>query len=134
LNSLRVALVDDCSSIRRLLRTEIEHGTPFQVVGEACNGVEAVQLVKDQEPDVVVIDVSMPIMDGVEATRRIKTLYPHIHVFAFTNSEDEKDHADLASAGVTATVRKDRTAEYLVHMLWTCLMSGRRQETRLPAP
>lgn len=125
MDSLKVALVDDSATIRCLLRAEIESGTPFEVIGEASNGVDAVRLVKDREPDVVVMDVSMPIMDGIEATRRIKTLYPHIHVFAFTGSDDEKDLCDLESAGVTATVRKDRSAEYLVHMLWSCLRATR---------
>ena len=135
MNQLRVVLVDDRMAIRRFVRAEIEGGTPFQVVGEACNGDEALQIVKDQQPDVVVMDVRMPIVDGIEDARRIKALFPDIHIFAFTESEDEIDRRDLEAAGVTATLRKDRSLDFLVQMLWSCMRKTPvRQETEAPAP
>ncbi len=120
-DTLRIAVVDDDPSHRRILRSEIEVGTPFEVIGEAGTGADAVRLVEEHEPDVVVIDVSTDVDESVEATRRIKSLYPHIHVFAFTAAEDGGDRSELEAAGATAAVPKEQAAEYLVHMLWSCL-------------
>ena len=135
MDHLRVVLVDDRMAIRRFVRAEIEGGTPFQVVGEASDGIEALQIVTDEQPDVVVMDVGIPITDGIETTQRIKALFPAIHIFAFIESEDEKDHRALEAAGVTATLRKDRSLDFLVQILWSCMRKTPvRQETEVPAP
>lgn len=73
---MRVLLADDVADIRAIIRTNLELDDRFQVVGEAGDGRQAVQLAGDLQPDAVVLDVAMPVMDGLEAIPRIKKVAP----------------------------------------------------------
>jgi DNA-binding NarL/FixJ family response regulator len=82
--------VDDHKVIRQGL-IRLTAGQPnIKVIGEASNGLEALELARRHRPDVIVMDVSMPVMDGIEATRRIKTEMPEIRVIGLSMHDDEQ--------------------------------------------
>ena len=86
----------------------------FEVVGQAHNGEEAVQLAAAEKPDVVVMDISMPKLDGVEAAKRITTKRRSARVLMLTGSSSSADVARAREAGVAGYVTKDRIASELV--------------------
>ena len=82
--SPRILLVDDTQAIRRSLRLHIEKETDWEICGEAENGRDAIERVKELEPDLVLLDLSMPVMNGLDAARRIKAIAPRTHIVMFT--------------------------------------------------
>jgi DNA-binding NarL/FixJ family response regulator len=104
---LRVLLVDDHDLFRTGLRNLLREYGGVSVVGEAANGVEAVRLVRELAPEVVVMDLNMPTMDGVEATRHITALSPLTRVIVLTISEDDTDVMDAIVAGACGYLLKD---------------------------
>ena len=101
MNRVRVLIADDQRCVREGLKAFLEAstaGTPtppaeIEVVGQAANGLEAVRLAGELQPDVVVMDVRMPGMDGLAATRLIKARWPHIRVILLTLYADERQQA-----------------------------------------
>ncbi len=106
-DELRVLLVDDHDLFRTGLRNLLEEQGGLGVVGEAANGVEAVRLVRELAPDVVVMDLNMPAMSGVDATRHITALSPLTRVIVLTISEDDSDVMDAIVAGACGYLLKD---------------------------
>ena len=104
--TVRLMLADDHRMLREGLRRSLTDDG-FDVVGEASDGEEAVRLAGDLLPDVVLMDVSMPDVDGVEATRRIRRLYPDIQVVMLTMHADESVIADALRAGAAGYLVKD---------------------------
>src|SRR6266516_5548174 len=90
-DDLRVLLVDDHDLFRTGLRNLLEEEGRLTVAGEAANGAEAVRLVRELAPDVVVMDLNMPAMTGVEATRHITSLSPLTRVIVLTISDEDGD-------------------------------------------
>jgi DNA-binding NarL/FixJ family response regulator len=123
---IRVVLVDDHDLLRRGIRTMLE-SQDIEVVGEASDGDEAVKLVEETIPDVVLIDVIMPNKDGIEATREIKNSFPHVGVVVLTGHEEEQFVFDALKAGASGYLLK--TAE-LDHVIDT-VSSVARGEGRL---
>jgi len=108
--SIRVLLADDHRMLREGLRRSLtDEG--FDVVGEADNGEQAVQLVADLQPDIVLMDVSMPEMDGVEATRRIRATDTETRVLMLTMHADKDVLADAIRAGASGYLVKDCSTE-----------------------
>lgn len=101
-----VVLVDDRTLFRRGVAVAIEQAG-IVVLGEASNGRIGVELVTRLQPDVIVMDLHMPLMDGVEATRAITALHPAAQVLMFTVSEDEDDVLDALAAGACGYILKD---------------------------
>lgn len=106
-DKITVVIVDDHTIVRQGLRTYLELQPDILVVGEAANGSEATALVKDNLPDIVLMDLVMPVMDGVDATRAITGLAPSTRVIVLTSfSEDEKVFASI-KAGAQGYLMKD---------------------------
>jgi DNA-binding NarL/FixJ family response regulator len=103
---VRVLLVDDYLPIRKLLRTCLKSVPGIEVVGEAENGEAAVELMGKLLPDVVFMDVYMPIMDGIEATRRITSAFPDVKVIVFTSSSDKDTMKKMLEAGASGFLPK----------------------------
>jgi DNA-binding NarL/FixJ family response regulator len=103
----RVLLVDDHDLFRTGLRNLLEEEGGVQVAGEAPNGADAVRLVRELAPDVVVMDLNMPSMSGVEATRHITSQSPLTRVIVLTISEDDGDVLDAIVAGACGYLLKD---------------------------
>ena len=114
---IRVALVDDQELVRAGFRTLIESAADLEVVGEASDGEEAVRLVREQRPDVVLMDVRMPRVDGIEATKRIHDLpeAENVRVLVLTTFDlDEYVHAALR-AGASGFLLKDASPAELLN-------------------
>jgi two-component system response regulator NreC len=107
-------LVDDHDVVRTGLKTFLETQEGFQVVAEANSGLQALELVPQTHPDIVVMDITMPHMDGLEATRRLKALYPDCLVLALTVHEDKQYFFEMLLAGASGYVTKQAAAEELV--------------------
>ncbi len=112
--NIRLMLVDDHDVVRAGLRMFLEHQEGFQVVGEAGSGVEAIALAQQSLPDVVVMDISMPRMDGLQATRRLKETYSQSRVLALTVHEDKQYFFEMLAAGATGYLTKQAAADELV--------------------
>ncbi len=110
---IKVLLVDDQSLFREGLRTLLEVQPDFQVVGEAANGEEALRLAATTTPDVVLMDLRMPVMDGVTATRRLRDLFPKVRVIVLTTFDDDETVFDGLRAGAVGYLLKDVTSEKL---------------------
>src|SRR3954462_2102514 len=110
----RVLLVDDHDLFRTGLRNLLEDEGGVQIAGEATNGSEAVQLVRDLAPDVVVMDLNMPTMSGVEATRHITALSPLTRVIVLTISDQDGDVMDAIVAGACGYLLKDASISDVV--------------------
>ena len=112
-----VMLVDDHSIMRDLLRDALENTGEFQVVAQAADGQEALRLVEEAAPDVIVMDVIMPVMDGIEACRRIMELLPGTRVLILTASNEQDAIVKSIAAGATGYLQKYSGKEQLLATL-----------------
>lgn len=99
------------------LRSLLQEAGDIEVLGEATDGKEAVLLAAQLQPEVIVMDLRMPIMDGLEATCRIKRRSPSISVIAFSNTEDSISVQRAYEAGADRFVSKRAAVEYLVSVI-----------------
>ena len=106
---MRLLLADDHTMLREALRRAME-GAGLTVVGEAADGEEAIRLAAELRPDVVLMDVSMPVLDGVEATRQIHRSEPDIAVLMLTMHADADVVARALSAGAVGYLVKDASS------------------------
>ena len=111
---IRVLIVDDHPVVLEGLHTMLSTDRNIEIVGEACDGAEAVKMVEDKEPNVVLMDIRMPNMDGVQATRRIKHQYPATAVIALTMYDTDAYVVDAVRAGASGYLLKDATREMVV--------------------
>lgn len=114
---LRVMFVDDHEVMRQGLIGLIADEPGIILVGEAENGLEAIEAALKLLPDVIVMDISMPVMDGIEATRLIKAKQPHIRVVGLTMHDDEQDKESMLKAGATDCINKAASADQLIKMI-----------------
>jgi DNA-binding NarL/FixJ family response regulator len=110
--ALKVMLADDNGPVRRSLKALLER-EGFKVVGEAADGEEAVSLANEQRPDVVLLDLSMPRMNGIQAARRIRGLLPEVRTIILTVHRDYHYVAQAVEAGVHGYILKGRAVEEL---------------------
>src|ERR687887_2533463 len=112
-NAVRVMVVDDSSSTRTMLREALALGGGIEVVGEAGDGRQAISVASECNPDVVLMDVRMPDMDGVAAAKSLLTVYPDVKVVALTWSDDPSTVRDMLTAGAIGYVVKGGTIDEL---------------------
>jgi two-component system NarL family response regulator len=113
----RVLLVDDHALMRRGVRSVLEQHSDLSVVGEASNGLEAVEYARTLQPHLVLMDISMPQMDGVQATRLIKAEHPQIMIIGLSVMETAMMRASMLQAGAVGYLRKDQVADDLYHAI-----------------
>jgi len=111
---IHLMLVDDHDVVRTGLKAFLDTQAGMKVVAEARNGSEALGSVVETKPDVIVMDISMPGLDGLQATRQIKDLLPSSHVLALTVHEDKQYFFQMMAAGATGYITKQAAAEELV--------------------
>ena len=114
---VRVLLADDDGSFLESLRPLIEHQPYLTVVGIAENGLDAIELADDLAPDAVVIDLHMPLVDGVTAVARLRKDHPNICLIALTGDPDRRLHEAVAEAGADAVLHKADLVDTLVERL-----------------
>jgi signal transduction histidine kinase len=114
---MRVLLVDDHAPVRKGLRQLLELRPDVEVVGEGANGREAVERVEQLTPDVVLMDMNMPVMNGAEATRLIKERHPDVQVLALTAFGDMELVAAMVKAGASGYLLKGGSSDELVQSL-----------------
>jgi CheY-like chemotaxis protein/two-component sensor histidine kinase len=119
--AIRVLLADDHAVVRRGMAALIEAQPDMQVVGEAGDGQEAVSLARQLAPDIVVMDVNMPVMDGVEATRIIVSELPPVRVVGLSVHTKADMESRMREAGAAAYVDKSGPAEELLAAIRTCM-------------
>jgi DNA-binding NarL/FixJ family response regulator len=106
---MRIAIVDDNWAIRKTLRTGIETNTDWEICGEAENGEAAVALVEAMKPDLVVLDLSMPVLNGLEAARQVRDIAPATGMVLFTNYASPELAKLAKNVGISAVISKDST-------------------------
>jgi DNA-binding NarL/FixJ family response regulator len=114
---VRVLLVDDQALFREALATLLEVRPEIQVVGEAANGAEALDRVAALQPDVVLMDLHMPVLDGIGAARRLRVERPEVRVLALTTFDDDEDVFAALRAGAVGYLLKDVSSDRLVEAL-----------------
>jgi two-component system, NarL family, response regulator LiaR len=104
--TIKILIADDHPLVRRALRSLIETQPKMRVVAEACNGIEAVDRANELLPDVVIMDIGMPLMNGLEATRQIKTNHPGIAILVLTVHTDKEHVIGILEAGAAGYLTK----------------------------
>ena len=117
---IRVLLVDDHALVRNGLSSVLRYHTELQVVGEAADGQEAVAMAAALKPDVVIMDVNMPRMDGVEASKRIKRDLPATVVIGLSMHDGGHHESAMRDSGAAAYLTKDSAAERLIETILRC--------------
>jgi DNA-binding NarL/FixJ family response regulator len=114
---IRVLIVDDHALFRRGLVMVLEQEKDIELVGEAGDGAEAVNIAQETMPDVVLMDVRMPRRGGIEATSQIKALAPHIKILMLTISDEEADLYDAIKAGASGYLLKEISIEEVANAI-----------------
>jgi two-component system response regulator NreC len=119
MSKIKLIIADDHAMVRTGLRMLLEAQDDMQIVGEAENGTDAVRQVMDDQPDVVLMDVQMPDMNGIEATREIKKILPETAVLALTIYEDDQYFFEMLKAGASGYIPKRAAPDELVTAIRT---------------
>jgi DNA-binding NarL/FixJ family response regulator len=112
--TIKVVLGDDHTLVRQGIRRAVEQSEGLEVIGEAATGTDLVRLVKETEPDVVILDIRMPEMDGIEAARHITGDRPETAIVMLTAYDDRHFVVEAVRAGAKGYVLKTRDAEHLL--------------------
>lgn len=130
---LRLLLVECQQAVRRGLKMRLALEEDLEVVGETGDATEAIPLARALRPDVVVMDVEMPVMSGIEITETLRAVIPQSAVVIFTLRDDAATWEQARSAGAAAFVAKHRTEEALLAAIWSVAPHG-EQGRHDPAP
>jgi two-component system response regulator NreC len=117
MSEIRLLLVDDHEMVRTGLKMLLESQHDLEIVAEASNAAQALELVDTHKPDVVVMDITLPDMSGIEATRRIKETHPEVAVVALTIHEDEQYFFEMLHAGASGYVPKRAAPDDLLNAI-----------------
>lgn len=115
--SIRVLLVDDHRIVRHGLRALLEKESDMEVAGEACSGRDAIQLAREISPDVIVLDIAMPDMNGIDAARLLLAENPECRILVLSMMGDKRLIIEMFSVGVKGYLMKDCAAEELVRAI-----------------
>jgi two-component system NarL family response regulator len=121
----RVVLADDHRMFRQALRAMLSSEAEIEIVGEVTNGIELLQVALETKPDVVCVDIGMPKLNGIEATRRLRKSHPEIKVVALSAFHDRDLVLDMIKAGAWGYVTKSDAGEELLRAIRTVITSHR---------
>jgi two-component system, NarL family, response regulator NreC len=127
----RILLADDHKIMREGLRALIGKHSQFEIVGEAEDGRTAVKLAQDLTPDVIIMDIGMPDLNGIEATRRIKAVLPRARIIALSMYYDKRFVSGMREAGASGYLRKDCALDELVTAIQVVSESGTYMSPRV---
>lgn len=114
MDKIRILLAEDHKVVREGTRRLLESQNDFEVVGEASDGIEAVELAKKYKPEIIIMDVSMPRLNGIEATKQIKAIYPNMAVLVLTGYDDDEYVFALLEAGAAGYLLKESSGQELI--------------------
>jgi len=120
---IKILLVDDHAVVRDGIRARLERSADFKVVGEAVNGREAIQKVEELLPDVVLMDISMPVMNGMDAARYLREKHPETKVIILTMHEHKEYIQGVIRCGAQGYIVKDVSAQEMISAIKT-VMNG----------
>lgn len=118
---IKVLLVDDHAVVRDGIRARLERSADFEVVGEAVNGRDALQKVDELNPDVVLMDISMPVMNGMDAARQLGDKYPDTKVIILTMHEHKEYIQGVIRCGAQGYIVKDVSAQEMINAIKTVM-------------
>jgi two-component system nitrate/nitrite response regulator NarL len=118
---IKVLLVDDHAVVRDGIRARLESSADFKVVGEAVNGREALQKVEELKPDVVLMDISMPVMNGMDAARFLREKFPDTKVIILTMHEHKEYIQGVIRCGAQGYIVKDVSAQEMISAIKTVI-------------
>lgn len=114
MDTIKLMLVDDHDVVRTGLRSFLETQPGFEVIAEARNGLQALEKAREVKPDIVLMDITMPDMDGIEATQQLKNLYPDCQILVLTVHADKQYFMKMLSVGASGYLTKQAAADELV--------------------
>jgi DNA-binding NarL/FixJ family response regulator len=115
--AIRVLIVDDHELTRLSLSLALRSHDDLELVGLASNGQEAIDLVNQQHPDVIILDLQMPVMDGLSASTQIKSTNPNIQILAYSSLDDPQTEVMIQTAKIDAFCKKDTATADLIAMV-----------------
>lgn len=124
MSNLRILLSDDHKIIRDGLKALLENEEAFQIAGEASNGLEALDICRKKQVDFIIMDIHMPEMNGIEATRKINEEFPEIRILALTMMAEERHIREMIQAGASGYISKNSDREELVEAIGTISDGG----------
>ncbi len=116
---LRILIVDDAAEVRRDLKTILALSADLEIIGEAEDGVEAIRLMESLKPDVILMDLEMPNMDGYQATQQVKALRPDCKVVVLSVHDYEEARTAAQKSGVDAFLVKGAPVETIVQTIFS---------------
>ncbi len=116
-STIRVLIVDDHELTRLSLSLALRSHDDLELVGLASNGQEAIDLVSQQHPDVIILDLQMPVMDGLSASTLIKSTHPKIQILAYSSLDDPQTEVMIQTAKIDAFCKKDTATLDLIQMV-----------------
>ena len=131
MKKIRILIADDHGVVRKGLRLQLELHKEFEVVGEAGDGREAVAMADELSPDIIIMDINMPRMDGIEATKQIKKAQPGMVIIAVSVNDTPQVRELMQKAGASAFVSKNEAGERLYETIMAIEpLATRRDDTR----
>ena len=128
----KILIADDHRVVIEGIKSSLQDHPEFEVVGEAIDGLQAVEFANSLKPDIVIMDISMPNLNGIEATKQIKELDPEIAIVIYTMYSDKEFVIDLFKAGISAYVLKDDPLSDLILALKAVKGGGTYFSTMAP--
>lgn len=132
MSKTKILIVDDHRVVIEGIKTALQAYSDFEIVGEAVDGGRAVKFVKSSMPDIVIMDIAMPNLNGIEATKQILQFNPEIRIMIYTMYSDKEFVIDLFKAGISAYVLKDDPLSDLILALNAIKGGGTYFSTKTP--
>ena len=121
----KILLVDDNILVRQLVRMHLEAPPVFAVCDEASDGVEAIEIAGKSKPDLIVLDLSMPRMNGLEAAAALKLVVPSAPIILFTSYQDAVKNLEIGAMGISAVISKSGSIQVLLNEIQRLAPSAR---------
>ncbi len=129
--AIKIIIVDDHEIFRDGLRIALRKDPTIEIAGEAENGAKAIELATLVRPDVVIMDIQMPVMDGIEATRKLRKLFPNLPVIALSMFQDEQHIIDMLDAGASGYLLKNVSRGELITAIQTVSSGGNYYDSHI---
>ena len=124
MNKIKIALVDDNKQLRRAIKVLFKTERDLDIILEADNGIHLLEQLQTEEPEIILMDIRMPRMNGIEASRKVKELYPKIKIITFSQYDYESNIVEMFIIGVKSFIGKDDSPDELFKAIRTVYTSG----------